>query len=192
MESILALDHGLFLFINHLPHTPLLDWFALWLSGIGMFGLVWLLMSVWLFIREERRDHWFFLPIISASALSDLVTNVLLKNFFLRNRPPASLGTVFVEGTLSDHSFPSGHATFAWALAVVLAAKEPRAKYFFYLLAFLISVSRIYLGVHYPADVVAGTLIGISIGLFSLWLERPVIQYRHDKTKRKRAPHRGR
>lgn len=180
---ILALDHQLFLWINHLPHTILSDWFALWLSGIGVGGLVWLLISIWLFMKVEKKDHLFFLPVVTAVALVELVANILLKDFFARNRPPASLGTIFVAGSLSDHSFPSAHATFAWALAVVLSAKEPRARYFFYLLALLISLSRIYLGVHYPADVVAGSIAGFAIGFFSLWVERKVIFYRIRRRK---------
>jgi undecaprenyl-diphosphatase len=128
-------------------------------------------------LAASRREagHWFFLPVATATALSIFITELALKNMFARNRPPGAM--------LTDYSFPSGHATFAWALAVVLTAKEPRARYFFFLLAFLISLSRIYLGVHYPADVAAGSIIGLSIGYFSLWVERKVIFYRIRKKK---------
>lgn len=178
METLLALDHRLFLIINHLPHTALFNSVALGLSGLGMGGLVWLVLSVIIFFRVERKEHWFFLPIVLATVLSELVTNILLKDYFGRNRPPLSLGTINVGGPLSDYSFPSGHATFAWALAIVLASKEPRLKYFYYTLAVLISLSRIYLGKHYPADVVTGSVIGLAIGYFSLWVEQKVIFWR--------------
>lgn len=178
METLLALDHQIFLLINHLPHTILSDTLALTLSGIGAGGLIWLALSLLIFVRVERKEHWFFLPVILATALSEFIGNLALKDFFGRNRPPLSLGAIQVQGVLPDHSFPSGHATFAWALAVVLASKEPRLKYFYYTLAILISLSRIYLGVHYPADVVAGSAVGLSIGYVSLWLERQVIAWR--------------
>lgn len=100
----------------------------------------------------------------------------------MRHRPPLSLGAIFVGTPLSDYSFPSGHATFAWALAVVLSAKEPRLRIFYYILAFLISLSRIYLGAHYPADVFAGTVIGVAIGLFALWVEQKIIVNKIKKT----------
>lgn len=171
------MDHRFFLFINHWPHTPVSDAVAMTLSGVfGSTTAIWLLLSVWLFVREEKRDHWFFLPVIMASSLSLLITDVMLKNFFARNRPPGAL--------LFDYSFPSGHATFAWALAVVLASKEPRAKWLFYSLAFLISLSRVYLGKHYPCDVIAGTLVGLVIGLFSLWVERVLVRKYHRKRKK--------
>jgi undecaprenyl-diphosphatase len=184
-QLLITLDHRLFLFINHLPHTPVSDTVAMTLSGVlGSMVAVWILLSIWLFVREEKKDHWFFLPFAVASGLSLLITDVLLKNYFSRNRPPLSLGTINIGNPLFDHSFPSGHATFAWSLAVVLASKEPRAKWLFYTLAFLISFSRVYLGAHYPFDVIAGALIGLGIGFFSLWVERGLVQKYH-KNRRK-------
>lgn len=178
---LITIDNRIFLFINHLPHTPVLDALALTLSGVlASTIVVWLLLSMWLFVREEIKDHWFFLPVVLASSLSLLITEIVLKNFFSRVRPPGAL--------LTDYSFPSGHATFAWALAVVLADKEPRVRWLFNGLAFLISLSRVYLGVHYPSDVVAGMFVGLVIGYFSLWIEQNVIKYRHAEVKRKRTP----
>lgn len=175
METILALDHTLFLLINHLPHTVLSDTVALTLSGIGAGGLIWLALSILIFVRVERKDHWFFLPIVLATVLSEIFGNWSLKLLFARSRPPLALGAIIVNSPLHDYSFPSGHATFAWALAIVLAAREPRLKYFYYTLALLICLSRIYLGDHYPSDVVAGSILGLAIGWFSLWVERKVI-----------------
>jgi undecaprenyl-diphosphatase len=184
-QLLISLDHSIFLFINHWPHTPVSDTIALMLSGVfASTVIIWLLLSVWLFVREETRDHWFFLPVILASSLSILITEDILKNIFVRYRPPVSLGTITIGSPLLDYSFPSGHATFAWALAVVLASKEPRARWLFYGLAFFISLSRVYLGVHYPADVIAGTLVGLGIGYFSLWVERMSVAKYHKRRKK--------
>ncbi len=185
MDTLLALDHELFLFINHLPHVPLTNAFAMSISGVfGATTIIWILLSILLFVREERRDRWFFLPVIVAGGISVLVTDILLKNYFTRNRPPLDLGTIQVAA-VNGYSFPSGHATFAWALAVVLAYKEPRAKYIFYMLALLISLSRIYMGVHYPADVVMGAVVGIMIAWLSLMLGNFVQQKRIPKPLRR-------
>jgi len=176
MLFILSIDRWLFFFINHAPHAPLFDALAMTLSGVyGSTVAVWILLSIVLFIREEERDHWFFLPVILASAASAFITNVWLKNAIARFRPQVLPEAISVGAPLSDFSFPSGHATFAWALAVVLTGKEPRAKWLFYLLAFAISLSRIYLGKHYPSDVVVGGILGWVIGKSALMIERIIL-----------------
>jgi undecaprenyl-diphosphatase len=67
-------------------------------------------------------------------------------------------------------SFPSGHATTAFACATVLAVLEPRLRVPAFLLAAAIAYSRLYLGVHYPLDVLAGALLGVAIATGLLWL----------------------
>lgn len=184
-QTLINLDHQIFLFINHLPHTPFSDTIALTLSGVyASTTIIWLLLALWLFVREEKRDHWFFFPVVLVTVLSELFTNQFLKNIFTRSRPPAELGAVNIGSLLSDYSFPSGHATIAWAFAVILSAKEPRAKYFFYLLAFFISLSRVYLGKHYPADILVGNIVGTTIGLVALWVEKRFVIARPFKRRR--------
>jgi undecaprenyl-diphosphatase len=65
-------------------------------------------------------------------------------------------------------SFPSGHAATSFACATVLAVLAPRAAPFLYVLAFAIAYSRLYVGVHWPLDVVAGALIGVVTALLLL------------------------
>ncbi|HEY2542862.1 MAG TPA: phosphatase PAP2 family protein [Gaiellaceae bacterium] len=65
-------------------------------------------------------------------------------------------------------AFPSGHATVSFACATVLSALEPRAAPFFVLLAAAIAYSRLYVGVHWPLDVVAGAAIGVATALLLL------------------------
>jgi undecaprenyl-diphosphatase len=65
-------------------------------------------------------------------------------------------------------AFPSGHATAAFACATVLAALAPRAAPVFVVLAAAIAYSRLYVGVHWPLDVVAGAVLGVATGLLLL------------------------
>jgi undecaprenyl-diphosphatase len=65
---------------------------------------------------------------------------------------------------------PSGHAMNAFAGAVLLAAAVPRARWPLLVLAALIALSRVYLGVHFPSDVIAGALLGSAIGAAAAWL----------------------
>lgn len=164
MQTLLALDQTLFLFLNHLPHDEFLNTLALVLSGVGTAGLVWFVIGAWLFLREEKKDRWFFAPLLSAGTASWLLVEKVLKPWIARSRPGLEAGAIVLGDGGNGYSFPSGHATIAWAMAVVLSRKEPKWRWIFYLLAILISFSRIYIGKHFPLDVVAGGLLGWGIG----------------------------
>ncbi|MBI3343095.1 phosphatase PAP2 family protein [Candidatus Gottesmanbacteria bacterium] len=168
MEHLLALDQQLFLLINHLPHTSLSNAIALAISGVGTAGIIWFFLAVLLFVKEEKKATWFFAPILAAGGTSLLLIEQIIKPLIARPRPTFEMGAIILGNTLPDFSFPSGHATIAWALAVVLAYKEPKWKTFFFILAFLISFSRMYIGKHYPLDVLFGALLGWGIGRITL------------------------
>lgn len=170
MEWLLAVDQQLFFLINHLPHNGLLNTFFLGLSGVGTGGLIWFLLGLWLFLKEEKKDHWFFVPIVLAGVIAFLITDWILKPLVARARPAVEMGAFILGSPSTDYAFPSGHATIAFAMAVVLSKKEPKWRVWFYVLATAIAFSRIYIGKHYPFDVIGGGFIGIIIGWLSLML----------------------
>jgi len=88
-----------------------------------------------------------------------------LKNIFARPRPFMALENVnlLVRELDKSHSFPSGHATLAFMAAAVLANYFKRG-YIFFIAAAAVAVSRVYVGVHYASDVIAGALLGAAIG----------------------------
>ena len=83
-----------------------------------------------------------------------------------RDRPPLShpVPKPLLESP-STYSFPSGHATVSFACATVLALAVPRLRVPVFVLAALISFSRVYVGVHYPFDVLAGAVLGVGIAI---------------------------
>lgn len=166
MEFLKTIDTQLFFLINHLPHTTLLDFLMQTLSGLGSGGLIFLLFGFLLIIREEEKDHWFLLPLFCVSGLSWFISSYILKFGFSRLRPGILTDAVIVGSIPPSYSFPSTHATVAFAFAVLLSWKEPRWRWIWFTLAFLISFSRIYLGYHYPIDVIGGGVLGLCIGLF--------------------------
>jgi undecaprenyl-diphosphatase len=94
----------------------------------------------------------------------------LLKETIDRPRPAhAHPGIDTAVGTPGSPSFPSGHTATAFAAAAVVGAFYPRLRWPLYALAALVGVSRIYLGVHFALDVIAGALLGLSIGLGIAW-----------------------
>jgi len=99
--------------------------------------------------------------------LSDAIAYRLIKNMVLRPRPfnnPEVAGWLRKVGEAHGPSFPSNHAANCFAGAAVLSWYFPRGSYFFYSLAALVAYSRVALGVHYPGDVLAGTVLGIVVG----------------------------
>ena len=93
------------------------------------------------------------------------VLNVLLKEVVDRHRPPLADPDIVHVGELpSSPSFPSGHAMTAFAAAGAIAVLCPRMRWPALVIALLVAVSRPYLGVHFWADVVVGSLLGLAIG----------------------------
>lgn len=163
MGLIFGIDEVIFYSINHLTHTVFFDEFARFLSGLGRWGAIWFVIAIVLFFREERRHHLFFLPVILATSLATVCSEFLLKGLIGRPRPSIEMGAIIVDR--ADYfSFPSTHATLAFALAYVLSVQEPKLTYWLYALATLIAISRVYLGAHFPSDVLFGGLLGYVIG----------------------------
>jgi membrane-associated phospholipid phosphatase len=109
-----------------------------------------------------------FLLVAAADVAADAIAG-LLKSLIGRDRPPL----VFAKPAplVSDpHSgaFPSGHAATSFACATVLAWAWPKAAPGFYVLAAAIAFSRVYVGVHWPLDILAGAVLGVGIGLLLL------------------------
>jgi undecaprenyl-diphosphatase len=152
--------------VTHRLHA--LDGVMWTLSAVGRGGLVWLLIGASLAAwgRLTWRD---FGRLVLAVAIAALVTNQTLKPIIRRERPFVSTPAILVIGNPpADASFPSGHATNAFAGAFVLARVAPGGRVLWWLLAVATAYSRVYLGVHYPLDVIAGGLVGVACAALAL------------------------
>ena len=142
------------------------------LSAVGRGGLVWLGIGLMLAIPRSmprRGLGQLALAILLASTCVDRA----LKPLLARERPFASMTDVTViGGRPKDASFPSGHSANAFASAYVLTHVVPSAAAGWWLLAASIAYSRIYLGVHYPADVLGGAIVGMLCGFAAIRLFR--------------------
>jgi undecaprenyl-diphosphatase len=133
------------------------------LSRIGTYGLVWLAIALVLALLWRRPSV--FVLVLAADAIADLVA-ALLKAAIPRARPHLS----HLVTLPTSHSFPSGHAATSFACATVLGAVAPRYRLAFLVLAAAIAYSRLYNGVHYPLDVLAGVVLGVLVGITVLRL----------------------
>src|SRR5262249_2035430 len=100
------------------------------------------------------------LLVTAATALTASLTTDAIKAATSRDRPDVDM----LVSRPHSSSFPSGHAATSFACATVLSAFEPRLRVPLYVLAALIALSRTYVGVHYPLDVLAGAAWGLLIG----------------------------
>jgi undecaprenyl-diphosphatase len=132
------------------------------LTRVGTSGLVWLALALALALRW-RRPSIFVLTAIADGA-ADLFAS-LIKDAVARPRPRLD-ALVALPHT---HSFPSGHAATSFACATVLAVLVPRVRIPAFVLAAAIGYSRLYVGVHYPLDVLAGAVLGVGVGCALLW-----------------------
>ena len=116
-----------------------------------------------------RRPNVFLL--VATTALTTNVVTSLLKYVVQRDRPPTVvLDPEPLVGVPSTSSFPSGHTSTSFACAYVISRLAPRLTVYVFVLAALIGFSRVYVGVHYPLDVLAGAVLGLVVAKALLML----------------------
>jgi len=127
--------------------------------------MIWIGIAVYLIVKNPKQHMHTTLKLITANILIVGIVELILKNTVKRLRPEFTLYNINVLfDPVSTFSFPSGHATAAFASAYILSKSFPKQKMIWYILAVLISFSRIYLGKHYPGDVIGGAVLGSVIG----------------------------
>ena len=143
-----------------------LDELFVWLSRVGTHGLVWLVLGAVAAVALRR--PYLLLLVLLADVVAELASSGL-KEAVGRPRPHDPHALV---GPSAGLSFPSGHAATSFACAAVLSAAMPRLAVPLFALATAIAFSRVYVGVHYPLDVLAGAALGIAVATALLLLVR--------------------
>lgn len=188
-ETLVALDGALLLWIQENIRHDILTPLILAVTKTGNAGLIWILCSIFLLGRKQTRKAG--LAGLLALLFSLLLNNLLLKNAVMRIRPYEVVeGLVLLTERAHDFSFPSGHtgSSFACATAVCLMLRQCRRKNRFILYgvllgyAALMGFTRLYIGIHYPTDVLVGMVTGIFCGFFAYG----VIQYASQLQKKEK------
>ena len=119
--------------------------------------------------------------IVISSAISLAVSHIpvaIAKKFFPRKRPYVVLEQINVlADPLKDHSFPSGHTTAIFSIIVPFIVLNPLLATILLPIGMVVGISRIFLGLHYPSDVLIGMLLGSSTGLVSILLIQSLFPY---------------
>lgn len=155
-------------FIQNNMHTPVLDKLMIFATKLGNNGLIWIFISILLVIISKKHKKAGFVTLL-ALFIGAMLGEVIIKHIVQRPRPFLEMNTIkLLIPKPKSFSFPSGHTTAAFAAVVVLSRYFKKYSIEFFILAFLIAFSRMYLCVHYPTDVLAGIILGIISGKIAL------------------------
>lgn len=181
----IEIDNQWFNLINSkVQHYPLLDTIMILFAEYVQYAFVLLIILLWLLNKNNFRIIAFQAMIAFTLAYS---INRLIELFIFRERPFVSHKIIQLVEHSANSSFPSDHATSAIVIAFTLWLSSYRYKHIWLFLAIGVAFSRIWVGVHYPFDVVTGILHGIIIALcthyilfklkpFTSLIEKPIFQ----------------
>ena len=167
MQKLYQWEKRMILRLNSSDH-PVVDKLMLWATRMGNGGLVWIAVGLIMMGTGRRLEG---LMTLLALTLTAFLINLVVKPMFTRKRPYEILETVrTMVNPPFGSSFPSGHAASSFAAASMLWFFNMPFRYFALALALLIAVSRVYLMVHFPSDVLVGVVSGIAISYLTYLL----------------------
>ncbi len=172
-----SIDETLFLWINGLAgKLPFLDGFMKGIANDYFFivSACLVLLALWFGTRGIRQREDNQKAVIGASASLGIATGIvgIFNQFYISPRPFTELPTNLLFYPPTDPSFPSHSTAVVFAIAIAIILADRKAGAFLLLLAFLHGFSRIYVGVHYPSDILAGATIGALTAVLVFMLIR--------------------
>ena len=165
LEWLQMIDGGILLWIQEFLRNGILNLVVPAYTHLGDTGMLWIVLTILLLIPKKTRRAGMASAV--ALVLSLLCTNIVLKHLVSRPRPWLDVvGLIPLVAEPDPNSFPSGHTSAALAAACAWWRTLPARwmKWLALAMAVLMGLSRLYVGVHYPSDVLAGALVGMFCG----------------------------
>lgn len=171
-------------YLNHLGSGTIIDQISIFISWIFVIVMLWTILSLSSYFLDEKKGKFVLFGVVMAMALHFIISEGLIKNlltFFFdpRIRPYlADPQNVVPLGQLfTDSSFPSSHLASTAAVLTVFVYYYRKTLVPAIIFVLLMAFSRIHNGMHYPTDVLFGTVLGIGYGFLAIYLSRKVIVY---------------
>ncbi len=184
MEFLVEWDVALFYFINVDLQNPLFNWLMPFITERNDWFPVWGILIIGLLWKGGKKGRTMVLLIIPVIFLSDQISAHVLKPLIERPRPCVALPDVHrLVGIKRSFSFPSAHAANFFAAATLLNYFYPKYRWVYYTAAFLVALSRVSIGVHYPLDIIAGGILGACCALFVIYSWKMIENYLVSRVK---------
>ena len=193
LDILLKIDNIIFQLININLNYPLFDSFFVFFHDFHK-NLIFIipLLTLWFFaiFKDKKRRLALVILIPLAIIITDQIGSYI-KDYKLRDRPYMAIESnkinllvkvsqnedgSYKQTQSSQKSFPSNHSANIWALSLIVGYLYANVKTYFIILASLISISRVYIGVHYPLDIIFGAIIGILVSSLLIKIYQKLIR----------------
>lgn len=184
MEFIQTFDISVLRYLSNIAEPTFVTPLMRFITSLGDAGFIWLLIAAICLIKRKTRPCGF--AMLMAIAISGVIGNLGLKPLVARPRPFSTYSDLIpLIASPKDFSFPSGHTLASFAGAVSLFCYYRKTGVAALFLAFAIGFSRMYVGVHYPSDVLVGAILGTCFALLSVKVMRSAaIRIHYNKLRR--------
>ena len=178
------IDLAILKFINLTIACPALDFFFINIADFHIWRWPIAVIIIILLWRGGAKARSMVLFALLTVAIIDPTAYYLFKPLFARLRPCHEAALTWIrtiDGCGGKYGFPSSHAANTFGMAMLIGSFYKSARYYLYPIAILVSLSRIYLGVHYPSDVLGGAVYGILVAMIVIFLARNFVRKRVGK-----------
>ena len=177
-DLFLRIDYFIFFFINQTLSNTFFDFLMPIFDRPSPIIILFIYFIIIYYIKEEERKHFIFWTILGLILCDQ--SGRILKLFFLRERPWAYFELDTIHNLSSNYgknlSFPSNHSANLFGAYIIISSFLPRWKKIFLIVAITIMFSRIYIGAHFPSDIIGGIIIGLFWGTLLIQIKNSLIR----------------
>lgn len=186
MNTIIKIDHALFHFINDTIANPILNWIMPIVTNENNIAIPLILFWLWLLLFQGKRGKIAAILLLLTVALTDVIAAQIIKPWIGRIRPShAMLDNInLLVSKGGKYGFVSNHAANTMAAVTIIGYFYKKWKSVVITISIIVGFSRVYVGVHYPFDVLGGWFFGYAVawGILSIWVILKIREMKRGRT----------